>query len=83
MMNNKDNTDLILILRNEEIPCHQIVFTASLAYFKEAIKESRTINRNKYGCDPIKHRLSVPDWMDTSAFKLFINYVYSGKLPSL
>lgn len=82
MMNNKENADLILILRNEEHACHQIVFSSTLTYFKEAIKESRAVNRNKYGCDPTKHRLSVPDWMDTSAFKLFINYVYSGRLNS-
>eukprot|EP00347_Sterkiella_histriomuscorum_P021918 403332320 len=69
------HTDLVLQLRSDEYICHQIVFQTCSDYLKKAIKECHGINRyDKYP------KLIAPDWMDQSAFKLFMLYSYTGKV---
>jgi hypothetical protein len=82
MLNNaRDTADMILELRSEEFPCHKIVMTSSSDYFKKALKENEYMNKYQYNVKgPYRQRLIVPEWIDPKAFKLFINYVYTGKV---
>ncbi|CDW79156.1 leucine rich repeat family protein [Stylonychia lemnae] len=78
---NQQHTDLVLSLRGEEFLCHQIVFTSNSEFFKKAIRESETYNKIQFGPDVmIASKLLIPDWIDMSAFKLFVLYMYTGKV---
>ena len=77
----RETADIILELRTEEYPCHKVVLTATSEYFKKAIKENEYMNKYQYKVQgPYRQRLIVPEWMDAKALKMFINYIYSGKV---
>ena len=42
---------MILQLRNDEFPCHKIVFQTTSEYFKKAMKENEIVNKFKYGIE--------------------------------
>jgi|LauGreDrversion4_2_1035121.scaffolds.fasta_scaffold67798_2 hypothetical protein len=82
MLNNcRDTADMILELRTEEFPCHKIVITSNSEYFKKVLKENEYINKYQYQIrGPFRQKLIVPDWMDSKALRLYINYAYTGKV---
>ena len=79
----RETADMILELRSEEFPCHKIVMTSTSDYFKKALKENEYMNKYQYNVrGPYRHQLIVPEWMDPKALRLFLNYVYTGKVTN-
>jgi hypothetical protein len=77
----KNGSDLIVVLKNEEIHCHKIVFSACADYFKQALKRNEDLTKQEYGNDhSIKQSILIPDWMDPKAFKLLIKFIYTGRI---
>ena len=74
-------SDLIIVLRNEEFQCHQIVFASNADYFRKVLKRNEEYNKKQLGIDaPFKQTLVAPDWMDSTALQLLIKFMYLGKI---
>lgn len=81
LSSSRETGDMILELRQEEFACHKVVITATSDYFKKALKENELINKHQFHIrGPYKQRLIVPNWMDSKALRLFVNYCYTGQI---
>ena len=60
-----------------------MVVTSTSDFFKKALKENEYMNKYQYNVKgPYRQRLIVPDWIEPKALKLFINFLYTGKVAS-
>ena len=77
LYNSKSCYDIVVILKNEEVPAHKLVLVSKSLVFKEMIQKNEQ-NNGKYNNELIK--ILLPESYKVNCFKEIIRWIYCNKI---
>jgi hypothetical protein len=77
LYNSKSCYDIVVILKNEEVPAHKLVLVSKSLIFKEMIQKNEQ-NNGKYNNELIK--ILLPESYKVNCFKEIIRWIYCNKI---